>query len=71
MDEQLLSDDEIRELTGNNGGNNETLTKQEKDALGEIGNISIGTSATTLHSLLRNRVMIICMVKNYDSQQNI
>jgi flagellar motor switch protein FliN/FliY len=58
MDEQLLSDDEIRELIRNTGANNEILTKQEMDALGEIGNVSIGTSATTLYSLLRNRVVI-------------
>lgn len=58
MDEQLLSDDEIRELVSNTDANNEILTKQEMDALGEIGNISIGTSATTLYSLLRKRVVI-------------
>jgi len=56
MDEQLLSSDELRELTQ---GNLETdLSKEEIDALGEIGNISIGTSATTLYSLLNNKVII-------------
>lgn len=34
------------------------LTSQEIDALGEIGNISMGTSATTLYSLLGQRVVI-------------
>lgn len=34
------------------------LTSEEKDALGEIGNISIGTSATTLFTLLNNKVNI-------------
>jgi flagellar motor switch protein FliN/FliY len=34
------------------------LTGEEKDALGEIGNISMGTSATTLFTLLNSRVNI-------------
>jgi flagellar motor switch protein FliN/FliY len=57
MDEQLLSSEEIRELTEGVTKRNE-ITKEEIDALGEIGNISIGTSATTLYSLLRNKVVI-------------
>ncbi|PAB61260.1 flagellar motor switch phosphatase FliY [Anaeromicrobium sediminis] len=35
-----------------------TLTEDEKDALGELGNISMGTSATTLFTLLGQRVNI-------------
>jgi flagellar motor switch protein FliN/FliY len=35
-----------------------TLTDEEKDVLGELGNISIGTSATTLFALLGQRVII-------------
>jgi flagellar motor switch protein FliN/FliY len=34
------------------------LTDDEKDALGEIGNISMGTSATTLFTLLNQKVTI-------------
>ncbi len=34
------------------------LTETEKDALGEIGNICMGASATTLYSLLNRRVSI-------------
>lgn len=34
------------------------LTPEEKDALGEIGNISMGTSATTLFALLGQKVNI-------------
>ena len=37
---------------------NGDLTSEEKDALGEIGNISMGTSATTLFTLLNNKVSI-------------
>jgi len=41
-----------------NTSDSEVLTNEEKDALGEIGNISMGTSATTLFTLLNNRVSI-------------
>lgn len=37
---------------------NETLTNDEKDALGEVGNICMGTSSTTLSTLLGKRVTI-------------
>jgi len=37
---------------------NEILTDTEKDAIGEIGNISMGTSATTLYSLVNRKVSI-------------
>jgi len=36
----------------------ELLTVEEKDALGEIGNISMGTAATTLFTLLGQKVTI-------------
>lgn len=36
----------------------EALTPEEIDALGEIGNISMGTSATTLYALLGQKVTI-------------
>jgi len=36
----------------------EALTPEELDALGEIGNISMGTSATTLYALLGQKVSI-------------
>lgn len=35
-----------------------SLTPEEKDALGEIGNISMGTAATTLFTLLNHKVTI-------------
>lgn len=35
-----------------------TLTDKEKDALGEIGNISMGSAATTLSELLNRKVVI-------------
>lgn len=63
--EDMLSQAEIDALLNGSSseGNeensaNEELTSQEIDALGEIGNISMGTSATTLNSLLGQRVVI-------------
>ncbi|WP_196604731.1 flagellar motor switch phosphatase FliY, partial [Pectinatus haikarae] len=38
--------------------NNEALTDVEKDTLGEIGNISMGSAATTLSMLLGHKVSI-------------
>jgi len=38
--------------------NTELLTEDQKDALGEVGNISMGTAATTLFTLLNQRVTI-------------
>lgn len=40
------------------GSSNNGLSTQEIDALGEIGNISMGTSATTLFTLLSQKVTI-------------
>lgn len=36
----------------------QNLSEEEKDALGEVGNISMGTSATTLYALLGQKVRI-------------
>lgn len=49
------------ELNGSFGASEEeemSLTKEESDALGEISNISMGTSATTLSSLVNQKVNI-------------
>ena len=51
------SSEESMDNTGDNSLGN-TLTTQEIDALGEIGNISMGTSATTLFTLLSQKVTI-------------
>ena len=61
----MLSQEEIDALTG--GGNSsaapaeaggELLTEAERDAVGEIANINMGTAATTLSTLLNNKVTI-------------
>ena len=70
----MLSQDEIDALMGGGGGGGastdideadsnsspyeEVLTSEEKDILGEIGNITMGTSATTLFALLNQKVWI-------------
>lgn len=44
--------------SGANTASEEKLSNEEVDALGEIGNISMGTSATTLFTLLSQKVTI-------------
>ena len=44
--------------TNNDPGADEILSDYEKDAVGEISNISMGTAATTLSSLLNQKVNI-------------
>lgn len=45
-------------ITDDSSNQNDEFTEQEIDALGEIGNISMGTSATTLFTLIGQRVVI-------------
>lgn len=61
----MLSQDEINALLGEASADNSnsqskelTLTAQQKDVLGEVGNISMGTAATTLFALLNHKVEI-------------
>ena len=59
----VLSNEEISALLDNDTGNMQRqdfqeLTDTEKDAIGEVGNISMGTAATTLSSLVNRKVEI-------------
>lgn len=62
----MLSQEEINALLGDSVDTNddsdpkksEILTPENIDILGEVGNISMGTAATTLSSLLNNKVEI-------------
>lgn len=58
----MLSQDEINALLGGALSSapepQKLLTDEDKDALGEIGNISMGTAATTLFTLLGQKVTI-------------
>src|SRR5690625_5962121 len=55
-DSDDIEDAKDEEIKGENVSN--YLSPIEADALGEIGNISIGSSATTLSTLLNNKVSI-------------
>ncbi len=59
----MLSQEEIDALLGGGGSSSTApsfsgLTEEEADAIGEIGNISMGTAATTLFTLLNKKVTI-------------
>lgn len=57
----MLSQEEIDALLSggdDDGGSAELLNDDDKDILGEIGNISMGTAATTLFTLLGQKVTI-------------
>lgn len=66
MSDGVLSQDQINALlaggipedTAGSGDAAETLTAEEKDTIGEISNISMGTAATTLFSLVNRKVEI-------------
>src|SRR4051794_39942575 len=63
MNEGLLSQDEINALFNQMNEKrslsiDDFLTSLEQDALGEIGNIALGSSTTALSSLLNQRVEI-------------
>ena len=54
-----LSQEEINALLGSvEAETAEILSEMQKDILGEVGNISMGTSATTLSTLLNQKVQI-------------
>lgn len=66
MTGEMLSQEEINALLGGFDSEvdpkppvNVPLTSEEIDALGEIGNISMGTAATTLFALLNNHKVMI------------
>jgi flagellar motor switch protein FliN/FliY len=61
VERQILSQDEINALLQNTDTDTTAepkLSAEQKDALGEIGNISYGTAATALSKMLNKRVEI-------------
>ena len=62
----MLSQEEINALLGgmssdtdaSTNTSGESLNAEEKDAIGEISNICMGTAATTLYSLVNQKVTI-------------
>ena len=74
----MLSQEEINALLNGISTDNATsdttkeqLTDAEKDAIGEISNISMGTAATTLFSLVNQRVNITTPVVEYATWKDI
>ena len=78
----VLSQEEINALLNDPAGNagagaagsssaTENLTETEKDAIGEIANISMGTAATTLFSLVNRKVEISTPVVSYATWEDI
>jgi flagellar motor switch protein FliN/FliY len=65
------SSEESDDSVINDTGSTEGLSSQEVDALGEIGNISMGTSATTLFTLLSQKVVITTPNVSVTSWQNL
>jgi len=64
----INKDDDNRE---NDTGNSYDLSTMEMDALGEIGNISFGSSATTLSTLLNQKVEITTPSVNVIKKEDI
>jgi flagellar motor switch protein FliN len=74
----MLSQEEINALLNGIGSEDteantvkDKLTDAEKDAIGEISNISMGTAATTLFSLVNQRVVITTPVVEYATWKDI
>ena len=75
----MLSQEEINALlngmssddTASSVSSSQHLTDAEKDAIGEISNISMGTAATTLFSLVNQRVNITTPVVEYATWRDI
>ena len=70
----VLSQEEINALLNNNDAadsSDEILTESEKDAIGEIANISMGTAATTLFSLVNRKVEISTPVVSFANWSDI
>lgn len=71
----MLSQEEINALIGGGapaagGSDDGVLTPEETDALGEISNICMGTAATTLYSLVNQKVVIstpVVKITDWDS----
>ncbi len=72
----VMSQEEINALLNNpadagTGSGSDVLNDMERDTIGEIGNISMGTAATTLFSLLNRKVDISTPVVSYANWSDI
>lgn len=62
---------EAEQTTGIVSSEGETLTDAERDAVGEISNINMGTAATTLSTLLNQKVLITTPKVSYTTLDDI
>ncbi len=70
----MLSQEEISALLNESGVSDvgeQPLTDTEKDAIGEVANISMGTAATTLFSLVNRKVDISTPVVSFATWEDI
>ena len=73
----VLSQEEINALLNDPGSSSadveggELLSDSEKDAIGEIANISMGTAATTLFSLVNRKVEISTPVVSFSTWDDL
>ena len=67
----LPADDSSSTATATMESSAEELTDVEKDAIGEVANISMGTSATTLYSLVNRKVNITTPVVQMTTWEDV
>ena len=72
----VMSQEEINALLNGSEDSSEqpkeeVLTEKEKDTIGEIANISMGTAATTLFSLVNRKVEISTPVVSFANWSDI
>ncbi|MBR6329238.1 MAG: flagellar motor switch phosphatase FliY [Lachnospiraceae bacterium] len=65
------SDAPAQPAAAGDAGGDDLLTDIEKDAIGEVANISMGTSATTLYSLVNRKVNITTPVVSVATWENV
>lgn len=71
MDDSSADEDKNLQSTDASADNEEFLTDIEKDTVGEISNISMGTAATTLSSLVNQKVNISIPVVTYSKWDDL
>jgi flagellar motor switch protein FliN/FliY len=57
-DESDNNDDKPEDTSPGTGNRTDIITAEDQDVLGEVGNINMGTAATTLSTLLSQKVLI-------------
>lgn len=66
-----ISDDDSASESSTEPVFSSSLTDEEKDALGEISNISMGSAATTLSTLVNSKVVITTPVVSYATMEEL